>query len=393
MHFLSKKLVFWVQFYHPDVMPLINLITNGTFDSGSANWTGNDVEAGNNENAYLGNGNTTNRVAELDGGGFPNITVMEQTFTVPGPATTSLSLDVALRDNLKPLVGEGFTVEVIDSSGTVIASDSVFPTAYSLQPYSLPLTFPSGGDFTLRFTELGPNDSFGAIIDNVEIFVDDGGGIVCFCDGTLIRTVRGDVPVEDLRAGDMVETQSGPKPLRWVGTRSVSAREQAEEPKLRPVRIQPGALGMDLPTQELRVSRQHRMVASSRIVERMFDAPQALVAANKLVGLPGIAEDAPKDTVYFHLLFDQHEIIFANGAPSESFLATSRSINALAPEAREELHLLFPDMHKAGDMIAESAQPIPPLAKQKKLVERMTKNQRSPLESDAILTQPAVYPN
>lgn len=374
-------------------MPPINLILNGTFDDGSANWTGTDLETDYTEDAYLGNG-SGNRVSELDGNGFPDITVMEQTFTVDTPTVTELTFDVALRVASKDDAGlEGFTVEVVDSLGNVVASDTVLPTTSTLEPYALALTFASAGDYTLRFTELGPNNSFGAIIDNVEIMYDDTVGIVCFCDGTLIRTDRGDVAVEDLQVGDMVETQSGLKPLRWIGKRRVSARDQEINPKLRPVRIEAGALGLGLPSEPLRVSRQHRMVVSSRLVERMFDTPQALVAANKLVGLPGIElASASEGAEYFHLLFDEHEIIFANDAPSESFLVTSQSVRALSQESLEELRTLFPDLEAAGNMIAETTLTIPPLKRQRKLVERMAKNQRTPLEQGQPESATA-YPN
>ena len=45
-------------------------------------------------------------------------------------------------------------------------------------------------------------------------------GVPCFTPGTLIRTVRGDVPVERLRIGDMILTRdNGPQPLLWLATR------------------------------------------------------------------------------------------------------------------------------------------------------------------------------
>ncbi|WHP69702.1 hypothetical protein [Phaeobacter inhibens] len=60
-----------------------DLIINGTFDSGSANWGGTDLETSYTENAYLGNG-SSNRVAEMDGQSGQT-TVMEQSFTVNNP--------------------------------------------------------------------------------------------------------------------------------------------------------------------------------------------------------------------------------------------------------------------------------------------------------------------
>lgn len=56
----------------------------------------------------------------------------------------------------------------------------------------------------------------------------------------------------------------------------------------------------------------------SRIAARMFETEEVLVAAAQLVGLPGITTAPPQAVTYLHLLFDRHEVVFANGAPSES---------------------------------------------------------------------------
>ena len=48
----------------------------------------------------------------------------------------------------------------------------------------------------------------------------------------------------------------------------------------------------------------------------MFGTRESLIAAVKLTDLPGISIDTQCAAVtYIHLLFDQHEVIYANGAP------------------------------------------------------------------------------
>ena len=150
-------------------------------------------------------------------------------------------------------------------------------------------------------------------------------------------------------------------------------------PKLRPVRISKGAMGNGLPQQDLLVSRQHRMQTSSAVAQRMFGTPDVLVAAIKLTELPGIGIDHSADqVVYYHLLFDTHEIVFANGAPSESLLLTDTSLASVTPEGREEIRLIFPDLPTAGTsppcMIPENRQ-------QKRLVERLRKNHKPPFDA------------
>lgn len=351
-----------------------NLIINGTFDSGSAYWTGNDLETSYSEGAYLNNG-SSNRVAELDGRANQT-TVMQQTFRVDGPIQTAVTLDAALRNaSLNQAGTEGFTVEVLASDGTVIASMTVLPTTNSFTQVSLDVTFDSAGDYTLRLTELGKDNSLGAIVDNISL-------IVCFCGGTLIGTPDGPRAIETLQAGDIILTETGAKPLRWIGRRVVQPDEMTRNAKLKPVRIDTGALGAGLPTQPLEVSRQHRMLVRSRVAGRMFGSQEILLPAIRLTDLPGIEiSEGTEPVSYFHMLFDNHEIVRANGAPSESLLVTERSFAALTPAAQEELQALFPHLvHRTGTAAA-SARPIPETARQKRLVQRLAKNQHPVLDA------------
>jgi hypothetical protein len=346
-------------------MPTTNLIVNGTFDSGAANWTGTDIEATNTESAYLGNG-SSNRVAEMDGNSGQT-TVMEQTFTVDGPITTDLTLDSVLRTAANTDEGsDGFTVEILDAGGGIVTTTTIFPGTGGYSSYTVPISFPAAGEYTLRFTEVGDDDSLGPIIDNISL-------LVCFAGGTRILTPRGDVAIEALRVGDLVETSDGPQVLQWIGTRQVSAAELAANDKLRPVRIGAGALGTGLPRRDLLVSRQHRMLTRARLAERMFDVPEALVAAIRLTELPGIALDSGSGPLsYYHLLFDTHRVVFAEGAPSESMLTGAEALAAVSPEARAELALMFPDMVWGAASVPRAF--VPKRARAKSYVARLAKN-------------------
>ena len=46
---------------------------------------------------------------------------------------------------------------------------------------------------------------------------------------------------------------------------------------------------------------------------------------------------------YYHLLFDQHEIIRGNGLDSESYHPGQETIDAFDPETREEILRLMPN--------------------------------------------------
>ena len=48
--------------------------------------------------------------------------------------------------------------------------------------------------------------------------------------------------------------------------------------------------------------------------------------------------------VYLHVMFDQHEVIYANGVPTESFHPGAESMDSIDAPAREELFQIFPEL-------------------------------------------------
>lgn len=197
-------------------------------------------------------------------------------------------------------------------------------------------------------------------------------GIPCFGRGTMILTPRGEVAVEDLRVGDLIVTRdNGARPIRWIGGRALDAVDLALSPKLRPIRIKAGALGPNLPSTDLTVSPQHRVLMRSAIAQRMFGAEEVLVAARQLTALEGIDEVEVAAVEYFHILFDGHEIVFSNGAETESLFTGPEAMKALGQAAREEILTLFPELR---DTPARPARPVIPGAKARQMVQRHQRN-------------------
>lgn len=170
-------------------------------------------------------------------------------------------------------------------------------------------------------------------------------GAFCFAEGTLIDTPDGPSPVERLTPGQMIDTlDHGAQPLRWIGHMRFSAAALAHNDTLRPVRIEAGALGPGCPQRPLRVSRQHRMLVTGQS-RRVFGADEVLIPAIQLADLPGIALDRTAGALsYYHLLFDRHEVLRANGAPCESFLLGPQALRTLSPVAHAEIAALFPEI-------------------------------------------------
>jgi hypothetical protein len=176
--------------------------------------------------------------------------------------------------------------------------------------------------------------------------------VTCYVRGSRILTPGGEICIERLSVGDAVTTRdNGPQTIRWIGVNTVPALGN-----LAPIRISAGALGANIPARDLCVSRQHRMLLISRIAERMFGTSEVLVPAIKLLGVPGVelVTDSTQVT-YYHILLDRHEVIYAEGAPSESFLTGSNALASLDSDTVDELELLFPGV--LGD-VPTSARPI-----------------------------------
>ncbi|WP_323766346.1 Hint domain-containing protein [Marinovum sp.] len=165
-------------------------------------------------------------------------------------------------------------------------------------------------------------------------------GVPCFTIGTLIRTARGERPIERLEPGDLIATlDHGLQPLRWIGRRKLGAQALAAAPDSRPIWMPEGFNGLHSDTL---VSPQHGMLLDSALTG---GAP-ALVRAKHLTGLSGAARVAhgKKRVTYLHLLFDRHQIVFANGAAFESFYPGPQSLAMFPPATLTTLAALVPGL-------------------------------------------------
>ena len=156
--------------------------------------------------------------------------------------------------------------------------------------------------------------------------------MACYCAGTLILTAAGEVPVELLSIGDPVVTLSGAaEPIRWIGRRSYSVRFL--RPAQRPIIFRAGSLGGSSPKRDLRVSPDHAMLVGG-----------LLVPAGALTNGSTIVRDRDCRRVdYLHVELAEHRIIYAEGAPSETFVDDD---NRLMFQNAGEFDQLYPGISK-----------------------------------------------
>lgn len=170
--------------------------------------------------------------------------------------------------------------------------------------------------------------------------------VTCFVSGTMIECKDGPRRIDDIRVGDLIMTKdNGLQPVRWVGSRRLGTAELAAAPHLKPIQIAAGALGPNQPATDLMVSPQHRVLLQSGIAREVFGSDQVLAAAKQLLAVDGVTQAADLTEVrYFHMLFDQHEIVFSNGLETESLYTGPMALKSLAGAALAEIFELFPAM-------------------------------------------------
>ncbi len=263
------------------------------------------------------------------------------------------------------------------ATGESVTADGVTSTLDAMITYNVTFTLGDGSSFTdlIGLVQLDDGRAFivpgsetqldGLFIETItfdSVVVDnysginntaadwsiDGAKVVCFAAGTRIDTAEGPRLVEYLRPGDMVHTlDHGLQPLRWVYAQRLRARGADA-----PVRFHKGAWGV---RRALKVSGQHRMLIRGGLVEVHFGHPEVLVPAAALVDGQWVTRQSGGWVRYFHLMFDAHEIIFANGVPAESFHPGPQAMAALPGFARRDLLLRFRQAREGGGPLARPA--------------------------------------
>ncbi len=177
---------------------------------------------------------------------------------------------------------------------------------------------------------------------------DFGGDVICFTKGTRIRTESGTVLVESLSVGDKVQTKdNGFQEIMWIGKRRMSGARLHAIPDLRPVRLRQNAIGVDIPDEDLLVSPEHRILVSGERAQALFNQPEVLVTARDLVNDHTVFFDhAVREVTYVHLLFGSHQVIWANGAESESYHPANTTLKTVDASQRESLLELFPNIKR-----------------------------------------------
>jgi uncharacterized delta-60 repeat protein len=245
-------------------------------------------------------------------------------------ADSLLSVDSQGRAAIAFSIAGSFRVVRFSSSGTI---DTVYQTSSGSQSFS---ASGSSGDRPMWTAVSSDQGLVVGVVDSANttnvfsIFkftsaasIDTSFGIpvasssllVCFARGTLIQTTSGPVPVEELQVNDPLSFYIAPTSLdsdkvKWIG-RQTFHPVMADLIDYLPVKISANALGPGQPFKDLYISPDHAI---------LFDG--TLIHAKVLVNGTSVVQvtEWSGDVEYFHIETENHELIYANGVPAETFI-------------------------------------------------------------------------
>ncbi|KAA0575994.1 Hint domain-containing protein [Azospirillum sp. Sh1] len=156
----------------------------------------------------------------------------------------------------------------------------------------------------------------------------------CILRGTYVRSMSGDVPVESLKIGDLIQSSmTGEfRSIRWIGRRLLAGASFDTEHLRKihlPVRIARGAIAQGLPARDLYISPGHALLIG-----------QYGVSARLLINGSSVRQvDAMEEIEYFHIELDSHDGMYAEGLPVETYLEAD---NRQAYDNAAEYEALYP---------------------------------------------------
>jgi len=257
--------------------------------------------------------------------------LVAETDSYTANANATKTIDVLANDIADPTA----TLTITHINGTPVTGGStvLLPSGQQVQVNTDgTLTLIADGDledyaFTYKVSDGTHNDTG---IVNVS-------QVPCFVAGTLIDTPMGPVAVEHLGAGDLVTTRDhGPMPLRWTGQRTAMA-----EGAFAPISIAADTYGSH---GRLLVSPLHRILIRDVMAQLLFGEDEVLVAARDLVNGTSVLRREGGSVTYVHLLFDQHQVVYAEGLATESFLPGPQTKHSFEAEIVDEICTLFPEL-------------------------------------------------
>jgi hypothetical protein len=108
----------------------------------------------------------------------------------------------------------------------------------------------------------------------------------------------------------------GAAPVVWIGSRRVDCGRHPKPETVMPVRVARGAFGANVPERDLYLSPGHAVFVDG-----------VLVPVRYLIDGETIAQVTVDSITYHHVELPNHDVVLAEGLPSESYLDTREDTN------------------------------------------------------------------
>lgn len=304
---------------------VLGALTGSSFtaDGGTINITGDNAISALSGNSYtIENGGTINlgtlSTSEISALGGSTITFGDGGGTLvitPASGVTLLTFS-----NISGFGNTGSTIEIPGSGKVTNATyDSTSKTTSITTDTGI--TVKVSGDYTISNNSLYQQESGGNLYISASPTNSLGTSavLVCFLSGSMIRTSKGDVAVEDIQIGDQVVTfdwrnnQDVIRPVIWTGKGHCKVRFDLPDDEAGwPVRVLKDAIADGVPYKDMLITAEHCLFFRDRFVPvRML-----------VNGVSIFYDKSISSYEYYHIETESHSIITADGMLTESYLDT-----------------------------------------------------------------------
>ena len=180
-----------------------------------------------------------------------------------------------------------------------------------------------------------------------------------FAQGTLLKSDKGFMAVEDLQPGDRLVTADGSmETVTWIGSAQFSPNDLGQ--RMRLTRITSGSFGVNRPTNCVSLGSAARLLQTPPDLRGAMGAAQMMTPAQRFVdGVSVIEVSPPTSTRLFHVALRRHKAINADGLDVESFHPGGQTLQLLSHTLRSVFMSCFPHINQLSDFGPMSYQRAP----------------------------------
>ena len=170
-----------------------------------------------------------------------------------------------------------------------------------------------------------------------------------FARGTLIATPMGDIAVEDLQPGDMVNTSTGePAKMIWVGSSNFVPADAGRRMPL--LRVMADTFGQGRPNSFLTVGPSARILHTPHHLRAEAGEKRLLTPVRAFLDGVNVIEVVPPTPVrLFHFCLERHAAISAGGIEMETFHPGAKATHSVSHSLRDRFLGMFPQIGHITD--------------------------------------------